>query len=95
MNEKLEEVLNQIAEEKGISKEEIIKMIEGALAAAFRKDYGQKNQNAVVELNPENMATKVFDVKTVVEDPKEGEELEDPHKEISTLHLLWDLLQQS
>src|SRR3989338_7420309 len=83
MNEKLEEVLNQIAEEKGISKEEIIKMIEGALAAAFRKDYGQKNQNAVVELNPENMATKVFDVKTVVEDPKEDEELEDPHKEIS------------
>lgn len=83
MNEQLEEALNQIAEEKGISKEEIIKMIEGALAAAFRKDYGQKNQNAVVELNPENMATKVFDVKIVVENPKDEEEIEDPHKEIS------------
>ncbi|MCQ9207729.1 MAG: transcription termination factor NusA, partial [Omnitrophica bacterium] len=54
----------------------------GALAAAFRKDYGQKNQNAVVELNPENMATKVFDVKTVVEDPTEEAPLEDPQKEI-------------
>lgn len=77
MNELFEQAIAQIAEEKGLDRAEIIKMIEGALAAAFRKDYGKKDQNIVVELNPENLATKVFDVKTVVEDPKEGEEAEE------------------
>ncbi len=78
MNEQLEQALEQIAEEKGISREEIISMIEASLAAAFRKDYGEKNQNIVVEFNPENLATKVFDVKTVVETETEVEE--DPIK---------------
>ncbi len=77
MNEQLEQVLDQIAEEKGISKEEIISMIEASLAAAFRKDYGEKSQNIVVEFDPETMATKVFDVKTVVG------EVEDEQKEIT------------
>jgi transcription termination/antitermination protein NusA len=78
MNDQLEQALEQIADEKGISKEEIISMIEASLAAAFRKDYGEKNQNIVVEFNPENMATKIFDVKTVV---AEGL-VEDPQREI-------------
>ncbi len=76
MNEQLEQALDQIAEEKGISKEEILSMIEASLAAAFRKDYGEKNQNIVVEFDPETMGTKVFDVKTVVEI------VEDEQKEI-------------
>jgi len=78
MNEQLEQALEQIAEEKGISREEIIFMIEASLAAAFRKDYGQKNQNIVVEFDPENLATRVFDMKTVVETPTEAED--DPQK---------------
>ncbi len=78
MNEQLEQALDQIADEKGISKEEIIFMIEASLAAAFRKDYGEKDQNIVVEFDPETMGTKVFDVKTVVETPLEAEE--DPQK---------------
>src|SRR6185503_6006594 len=78
-NEQLEQALAQIAEEKGISREEIIAMIEASLAAAFRKDYGEKDQNIVVEFNPEDMSTRVFDEKTVVE--PEGE-IEDPQREI-------------
>ncbi len=78
MNEQLEQALDQIADEKGISKEEIISMIEASLAAAFRKDYGEKDQNIVVEFDPETMGTKVFDLKTVVETPLEAEE--DPQK---------------
>jgi N utilization substance protein A len=78
MNEQLEQALDQIAEEKGISRQDLISMIEASLAAAFRKDYGEKNQNIVVEFNPENMATKVFDVKTVSESQVEIEE--DPQK---------------
>src|SRR3954469_21405497 len=79
MNEQLEQVLSQIEEEKGISREEIISMIEASLAAAFRKDYGQKDQNIVVQFDPENLGTKVFDVKTVTN----AEEIEDPTKQIS------------
>ncbi len=78
MNEQLEQALDQIAEEKGISRADLIGMIEASLAAAFRKDYGEKNQNIVVEFNPENMATKVFDVKIIVENETEVEE--DPQK---------------
>ncbi len=78
MNEQLEQALDQIAEEKGISRNDLIGMIEASLAAAFRKDYGEKNQNIAVEFNPENMGTKVFDVKTVVE--TETEAAEDPQK---------------
>src|SRR6185503_1322717 len=77
-NEQLEQALAQIAEEKGITREEIIAMIEASLAAAFRKDYGKKDQNIEVEFVPDTMGMKVFDVKTVVED----EMVEDPQKEI-------------
>lgn len=77
MNQEFIEALNEIAEEKGLDKTEILKMIEQSLAAAFRKDYGQKDQNIVVELNPETMGMKVFDSKTVVET------VEDPQKELS------------
>jgi N utilization substance protein A len=78
MNEQLEQALDQIAEEKGISREEIIGMIEASLAAAFRKDYGEKDQNIEVEFNPENMSMKAFDVKLVVAD----EMIEDPQREL-------------
>jgi N utilization substance protein A len=66
MNEQLEQALDQIAEEKGISRDEIIQMVEASLAAAFRKDYGEKDQNIVVTFDPENLSTKVFDEKFVV-----------------------------
>lgn len=81
MNDQFEQALAQIAEEKGLDRDEIIKMIEGALAAAFRKDYGKKDQNIVVQLNPESLGTKVFDVKTVVADDLPETEL-DPQKQI-------------
>src|SRR5258708_471766 len=77
MNEQFEQALNQIAEEKDLDKNEILKMIEVSLAAAFRKDYGKKDHNIVVEFFPETLATKVFDVKKVVE------EVIDPIKEVT------------
>ncbi len=77
MNEEFATALNEIAEEKGLDKAEVLKMIETSLAAAFRKDYGEKDQNVVVELDPETMGMKVFDVKTVME------VVEDPQKEIA------------
>jgi N utilization substance protein A len=85
MNNDFESALNQLVEEKDINKEELLRMIEASLAAAFRKDYGKKDQNIVVELNPETMGTKVYDVKKVVEgeilDPMKEMSLEDAKKE--------------
>ncbi len=77
MNEAFEQALNQLAEEKDINKDELLKMIEASLAAAFRKDYGKKDQNIVVEFLPETMGTKVYDVKKVVA------EVVDPMKEMT------------
>lgn len=65
--------IKQICEEKGLSYEAVITTIESALAAAYRKDYGEKNQNIKVEYNPETNQSRVFDVKTVVEDVPEEE----------------------
>lgn len=77
MNSDFESALNQIAEEKELNRDEILKMIELSLAAAFRKDYGKKDQNVVVEFYPDTMSTKIFDVKTVVA------EVVDPMKEFT------------
>lgn len=60
--------IKQIAEEKNLSMEAIIGAIEAALAAAYRKEFGNKNQNIKVVFNADNGQTAVFDVKTVVED---------------------------
>lgn len=78
MNSEFLNALSEIAEEKGLDKVEVLKMIESALAAAFRKDYGEKDQNIVVELDADTMGMKVYDVKTVVEG-----EVTDPQKEIT------------
>jgi N utilization substance protein A len=77
MNEAFEQALQQIEDEKGISREEIIAMIEAALASAFRKDYGEKDQVIAVDFNPDNLSTKIYDVKTVVA------EITEPQKEIT------------
>lgn len=65
--------IKQICEEKGLSYEAVIATIESALAAAYRKDYGEKNQNIKVSYNPETNKSKVYDEKIVVEDLPEEE----------------------
>jgi N utilization substance protein A len=62
------QAIKQICNEKNIPVESVIETIEAALAAAYRKDFGQKNQNIKVEFNAETGESRVFDVKTVVPD---------------------------
>jgi len=66
--------IKQICDEKGLSYEAVIATVESALAAAYRKDYGEKNQNIKVEFSGDISGSKVFDVKAVVEDMPEDEE---------------------
>lgn len=73
--------IRTVCEEKGLSYDSVLETIELALAAAYRKDYGQKNQNIKVDFNPENGESKVMDVKTVVEDLPEDYD-EDKAKEL-------------
>lgn len=65
--------MKQICEEKNLSYEAVVETIESALAAAYRKDFGERNQNIKVEFDPETGKSKVYDVKTVVEDMPEEE----------------------
>lgn len=61
--------IKQICYEKNLEYDRVLEAIEAALAAAYRKDFGDKNkQNIVAKFNPVSGETLVFDVKTVVED---------------------------
>jgi len=68
--------IKQICEEKNLSYDAVVETIESALAAAYRKDFGEKNQNIKVEFEPETGKSKVYDIKTVVEDLPEEELVE-------------------
>ncbi|MFH1187780.1 MAG: transcription termination factor NusA [bacterium] len=68
--------IKQICAEKNLSVESVLETIETALAAAYRKDFGNKLQNIKVKFYPETGASDVTDVKTVVEDMPEEEEEE-------------------
>lgn len=79
----IEQAIRQICDEKGLAYESVIEAIEAALAAAYRKDFGNKLQNIETEFNPEDGSVRIFDVKTVVEDMdlEELERLEEERKE--------------
>jgi len=75
MSSDIEQAIRFICEEKGLSYESVLETIEVALVAAYRKDYGNKQQNIEVEFDASNGDIKAFDIKTVVVDVSE-EELE-------------------
>lgn len=60
--------IDQIAEEKGISKEKVIETIEMAMAAAYKKDYGEKGQNIRVKLDSKTGQAKFYQVMLVVDE---------------------------
>ncbi|PLX26840.1 transcription termination/antitermination protein NusA [Candidatus Parcubacteria bacterium] len=75
--------IKQICDEKQLEYDAVIETIESALAAAYRKDFGKKNQNIKVEFAEEITKSKIYDVKTVVDDLPEEElqELEEGEAE--------------
>jgi N utilization substance protein A len=68
--------IKQLCEEKNLDYKSVIAAIELALAAAYRKDYGERNQNIRVKFNPDLGTSEIFDVKTIVENLPEQEEAE-------------------
>lgn len=65
--------LSQIAEEKNLPLETIIETVEAALAAAYRKDYGDKDEEVRVELDSKTSQTRVYVTKEVVKTAAEVE----------------------
>jgi len=80
----IQAAIQQICQEKNLSEDIVLRAIETALAAAYRKDFGNKLQNIVTEFDPRTGEVKVFDVKTVVEDidANKNTPLEEQNKEI-------------
>lgn len=73
----IELAIRQICDEKGLSYESVMATIESALAAAYRKDFGDKYHNLEAKFDTETGLARIFDVKTVVADitPEEMEEV--------------------
>ncbi|MBR3132422.1 transcription termination/antitermination protein NusA [Candidatus Saccharibacteria bacterium] len=57
-----------IAEEKGLPKETVLNVIEQAIAAAWRKDNGDRDMNVRAVLNTKTGAADVFVAREVIED---------------------------
>ncbi len=70
---KFMQAISQLAEEKGLSKDRVVETVEQALAAAYRKDYGNRDQTIRVELNEKTGAMKIFQVFEVVEEVENQE----------------------
>jgi N utilization substance protein A len=60
--------IDQICEEKGISKEKVIETIEMAIAAAYKKDYGHKGQNIRAHFDLKNGKVQMSQIKLVVDE---------------------------
>lgn len=65
--------IDQICDEKGISKEKAIEIVEASLASAYKKEYGEKGQIIKVNLDEVSGNIKVFQIKIVAEEIDETE----------------------
>ncbi len=63
--------MKQIAEEKSLPYEVVEDALEHALAAAYRKDYGDKDQNIRATLNAKTGNFRIFEVYDVVDEVEE------------------------
>lgn len=59
--------INELCDEKNLSKEIVLETVKAALRAAYRKDYGNKDQNIDVELSDHSNFATIFLVKEVVD----------------------------
>ncbi|MDD5431005.1 MAG: transcription termination factor NusA [Candidatus Pacebacteria bacterium] len=83
----LKKAVEQIAEEKGIEATQILEAIESSIAAAYKKEYGQKGEIVKAKFDLKTGDLKFWRAKTVVDDttvrmPEEGELEETVKKEI-------------
>lgn len=78
----LQSALEQLEDEKGISKDKIIETIQDAMAAAYKKDYGKKGQIVRAVFDVETGKTEFSQIKIVVDESMLKPELEEGEEEI-------------
>lgn len=74
--------IQNICDEKGLEYEVVMEAIESALGAAYRKDYGNRQQNIETKFDPETGDMQMWDVKEVVDDIEESV-LEEAQEELN------------
>lgn len=74
---KIKEAIDIIHKEKNIPKEDLLEAIEGAVKVAYKKDYGDKDEQVTVKIDLENEDIEIWVEKTLVK------EVENPALEIS------------
>jgi transcription termination/antitermination protein NusA len=72
----LAQAIKLIAEEKNLPEEQVQDVVQQALAAAFRRDYGDRDQDVRVTMNLNTGEVKAYVTKEVVD------EVENPHLQI-------------
>lgn len=75
--------IDQLVAEKGISREKVLDTIEAALAAAYRKDYGERGQDIRAEFDEEKGKARIYRVVTVTEVEEGAKDVENPAAQIS------------
>jgi N utilization substance protein A len=85
MNVELLRALEQLEEEKGISKDVIVEAIEAALLSAYKKNFGATAQNMRIEMDRDSGEMRAYQVRTIVE------EVEDPTLQLALAEVReWD-----
>ncbi len=79
MEESIQSAIDQICRERGIDQPTMISAIEAALAAAYKKDFGNPNQLIKVVFDPTTSGSKIYQVKEIVT----KEELKVPEREVT------------
>ena len=64
----LSKALKQVAEEKGLEPSAVMEAVEAALAAAYKREYGDRNEVVKCEIDEKSGALKFWQVKTVVDE---------------------------
>jgi len=65
--------MQQIAEEKGIPQDKVVETIEAAIAAAYKKEYGERGQIIRAKMDPETLDFEMTQAKIVVEGVDDNE----------------------
>jgi len=82
----LNPLIRQISEERGLPEEKIFEAVEAALAAAYKKEYGEKPQIVRAKIDPQTGEARFWQIKIVVDkseilNPEEEENLKTENNE--------------
>lgn len=68
MQVKFTQAIDQICDEKNLSRDIVMETVKAALSSAYKKDYGSKDQEVRVEIDEDTGAIQVYVIKEVVDE---------------------------